>query len=77
MANPTVENRKTVMFVCGDDEDGKSTVLKLTEEIGFEAIDAGSLDSARLLEPLGLLWIKLAHAYGQGRDFGFTLVRRK
>lgn len=77
MANPTVENRKTVMFVCGDDEDGKSTVLKLTEEIGFEAIDAGSLDSARLVEPLGLLWIKLAHAYGQGRDFGFALVRRK
>jgi len=39
------------MFVCGDDEAGKSIVLKLTEEVGFEAINAGKLSSARLLEP--------------------------
>lgn len=76
MANPTVEGWKSVMFVCGDDENGKRTAIKLTEEVGFEAIDAGKLSSARLLEPYGLLWIKLAHAYGLGRDFAFALVRR-
>ncbi len=64
------------MFVCGDDEAGKSIVLKLTEEVGFEVIDAGKLSSARLLEPYALLWIKLASAYGQGRNFAFAIVRR-
>lgn len=76
MANPTLDNRKAVMFVCGDDEEHKPTVVKLVEEVGFEAIDAGKLSSARLLEPLALLWIKLASVYGQGRDFAFAIARR-
>jgi predicted dinucleotide-binding enzyme len=33
-----------------------------------EAVDAGDLPSARLLEPLAMLWIKLAFAQGLGRD---------
>lgn len=75
-ADPVLEGRKAVMFVCGDDQESKPTVLNLTEEIGFEAIDAGQLSTARLLEPYASLWIKLAVAYGQGRDFAFALVRR-
>jgi hypothetical protein len=31
---------------------------------------------ARLLEPLAMLWIKLAFAQGLGRDFAFLLARR-
>jgi predicted dinucleotide-binding enzyme len=65
------------MFVALVDDDGKSTVLKLTAEIGFEAIDAGKLASARLLEPFALLWIRLAYAYGLGRNFAFAIVRRE
>jgi len=67
MADSVLEGRRAVMFVCGDDEAGKSIVLKLTEEVGFEAINAGKLSSARLLDPTP--WIKLASAYGQGRNF--------
>lgn len=54
----------------------KPTVLKLATDIGFEAIDAGGLVAARLLEPLGMLWIHLALARGMGRDFAFVLRRR-
>jgi len=43
MADSVLEGRRAVMFVCGDDEAGKSIVLKLTEEVGFEAINAGKL----------------------------------
>ncbi|HAX79938.1 MAG TPA: F420-dependent NADP oxidoreductase, partial [Cyanobacteria bacterium UBA11372] len=76
MADPVLEGHKAVMFVCGDDEESKPTVIKLTEEVGFETIDAGKLSTARLLEPYGMLWIKLALAHGLGRDFAFALVRR-
>jgi len=73
MADSVLEGRRAVMFVCGDDEAGKP--LKLTEEVGFEAINAGKLSSARLLEPYAMLWIKLASAYGR-RNFAFAIVKR-
>jgi predicted dinucleotide-binding enzyme len=66
---------KPVMFVAGDGA-GKPTVLQLVTELGFEAIDVGGLEYARLLEPFAMLWIHLAMAKGQGRDFAFSLVRK-
>jgi predicted dinucleotide-binding enzyme len=50
--------------------------MQLVKDVGFEALDAGDLSSARLLEPLAMLWIKLALAQGLGRDFAFLLARR-
>ena len=44
--------------------------------LGFEGVDAGPLASARLLEPLALLWISGAYRFGLGRDYAFALVRR-
>jgi len=35
------------MFVCGDDAEARSTVMKLAEELGFEAVDCGPLFAAR------------------------------
>jgi predicted dinucleotide-binding enzyme len=75
MADPVIGGTRTVMFVCGDDGAAKPAVLRLVEDIGFEAVDAGPLTQARLLEPWGMLWIYLAF-HGVGRDFGFALVRR-
>jgi predicted dinucleotide-binding enzyme len=43
----------------------------------FEAIDAGPLKQARLLEPFALLWISLAYGQGMGRDFAFEFLRRR
>ncbi len=69
-------DRKVLMPLCGDDADAKATVRRLAEEIGFEAVDAGGIDSSRLLEPLAMLWIRLAYAQGFGREFGWSIVRR-
>ncbi len=77
MGNPVFDGQRAVMFVCGDDAGQKSIVLKLVAEIGFEAIDAGALVIARLLEPYGMLWIHLAYAQGMGREFAFGLLRHK
>lgn len=77
MRDPVVDGRPSVIFVCGDDDAQKPAVLKLAADVGFEAIDAGTLAIARLLEPYAMLWIHLANARGLGRDFAFGLLRRK
>jgi NADPH-dependent F420 reductase len=76
MADPVINGTRTVMFVCGDDEVAKPAVLQLAGDIGFDAVDAGKLVQARLLEPLAMLWISLAYRGTAGREFGFALLRR-
>lgn len=65
-----------VMFMAGDDQDAKQTVLGLLSAIGFEPLDAGGIEKARLLEPFALVWINQALARGHGRDWAFAAVRR-
>jgi hypothetical protein len=76
MADPVINGIRTVMLVCGDDEAAKPMVMQLAADIGFDAVDAGRLEQARLLEPWAMLWISLAYQGGLGRDFGFALLRR-
>ncbi len=75
MADARAYHPKPVMFVAGDDEASKPRVMELVSELGFQALDAGPLTAARLLEPLAMLWIELALKRGRGRDFAFALVR--
>jgi len=76
MANPRFGTQSASMLVCGDDGAAKKTVLALAEVLGFDPVDAGPLRQARLLEPLAMLWISLAYAYGHGADIAFKLLRR-
>jgi len=76
MANPSFAAGKPVMFVAGDDAAGKKVVLDLVSALGFEAIDAGELAIARLLEPYAMLWIHLMARRNMGRSFAFSLLRR-
>jgi hypothetical protein len=64
-----------VMFVCGDDEAAKRVTADLVTQLGFEAVDAGELALARLLEPYGLVWIHLALRRGFGTNWAFGLLR--
>lgn len=75
MANPVFHGVKSVMFVAGDDAANKPKVMDLVGQLGFEVIDAGPLRNARLLEAHAMLWIDLALARGQGREFAFAIVR--
>jgi len=76
MANSKYAAGKVVMPVAGDDADAKKTVMGLANDLGFEPVDAGPLSMSRHLEPMAMLWIKLAYAQGLGRDFAFGLLRR-
>ena len=76
MAHARDFTQRPVMFVAGDDEDRKPVVLQLVDELGFEAVDAGPLRIARLLEPYGMLWIDQVLQRGAGTGFAFSRVRR-
>ena len=76
LADPKLGSQSASMFVCGDDAQARATVMKLAEELGFEAVDCGALSSARYLEPMAMLWIHRCVGLGRGPDFAFKIVRR-
>ncbi len=75
MAN-THYGDKEITMCAGDDAAAKSVVMKLAQDLGFEAVDAGPLKIARLLEPFAMLWIYLAIKQGLGPNIAFKLLRR-
>lgn len=62
-------------FVAGDDAGAKQEALALARDIGFDAVDAGPLANARLIEPLGYLNIQLGYKQKMGKDIGIDLRR--
>ncbi len=61
-------------FVAADDAGAKEVVLSVARGIGFDAVDAGPLKNARLLEPMALLNIQLGYVLGMGTQIGITLL---
>lgn len=76
MRAPAYPTGAAAMFVCGDDDDACATAASLATDLGFDTVRAGKLDMARLLEPVALVWIRLAVVEGHGRDFALGLLRR-
>ena len=76
MAAPTYGDQAATMFYCGDDEAACAVAARLAADLGFDAVSAGPLRNARLLESLALLWITLAMGQGGGRGIAFKLLRR-
>jgi hypothetical protein len=77
MAAPRIADQAATMFYCGDDADACAVAAKLAADLGFHTVSAGPLANARLLEPLGFLWINLAMVQGMGRGIAFKLLRRE
>lgn len=63
-----------VMFMAGNDTDAKAKVGLMLTDLGFEALDAGDITKARLLEPFGMVWINQALMRGKGRNWAFAAV---
>lgn len=66
-----------VMFVAGDNAALKPQVLALVADLGFDAVDAGALKLARLLEPYAMLWIDQAVNRGAPLDNAFAFMRQQ
>lgn len=76
MADPHYGDQAATMFLCGDDPGAREVAAQLARDLGFEPVSAGGLSAARLLEPLGRLWIELAMFQGQGRGIALRLLHR-
>jgi NADPH-dependent F420 reductase len=61
------------VFLAGDDAAAKKVVSDVAAAGGFQAVDAGPLRNAGVLENLAILWIHLATVGGKGRDFTFVM----
>jgi hypothetical protein len=76
MSTGKVKGTALFLPVAGDDAAAKGAVIQLAKDIGFDAVDAGPLANARMLEPLGFLNIQLGYVVnkGLGANIGFSLV---
>ncbi len=64
------------MFVASDHETAKHTAMRLVSDLGFEALDGGPLRTARLLEPMAMLWIEQVYQRGAPANSAFALMKR-
>jgi predicted dinucleotide-binding enzyme len=77
MANTVYGNTKLDMFVAGDSVKGREIAITLAKDAGFEeCYSIGGNDKFTLMEEFAWFWINLAMFQGQGRDFGFKLLKR-
>jgi hypothetical protein len=76
LSRPDFAGTRSAMLYCGDDAVAKYVVAKLGEDLGFKSVDCGMLSGARLLEPLGILWMQIAFPQQRGTDFAFGLLER-
>lgn len=77
MANNSKLSLRPVMFMAGNDEASKISVGQILKDLGFDALDAGDLTKARILEPFAMVWINQALFRGKGRNWAFAAASEK
>src|SRR5688572_25369231 len=70
------EGKQPTMFLAGDDQAAKERAAQLVHETGFQPVDAGPLENARLLEAYAVLVMRLGHTLGLGTNIAMRLMRR-
>jgi predicted dinucleotide-binding enzyme len=74
--HPDFPGGPPTMFICGNDDEAKKTVTdNILTKLGWETIDIGGIEGARLLEPLAFLWIMHYFRTGNG-NHAFKLLRK-
>jgi predicted dinucleotide-binding enzyme len=63
---PVAETRGVPVFIAGNDEAAVEQVADLARTAGFSVENAGKLDAARLIEPVGMLNIRFGYGLGKG-----------
>ncbi len=74
MATGQAKGTALTLFAAGNDKEAKAKILNLGRDIGFDAVDAGSLTNARWLETLGYFNIQLGYTLQMGTHIAFRLV---
>jgi 8-hydroxy-5-deazaflavin:NADPH oxidoreductase len=69
---PAASTKNVPVFVAGNDEAAVDAVADLALNAGFAVEKTGGLDAAKLLEPLGMLNIRLGYGLGRGTSIAPT-----
>jgi predicted dinucleotide-binding enzyme len=56
MVDPTFPGGPPTMFICGNFAEAKTDVTRILDQFGWETADMGSVEAARAIEPLCILW---------------------
>jgi predicted dinucleotide-binding enzyme len=56
MVNPDFNGVRPTMFICGNHEEAKREVTAILDQFGFDVADMGTVEGARAIEPLCMLW---------------------
>jgi predicted dinucleotide-binding enzyme len=74
MVNPMLPGGPPTMFICGNSEPAKVEVSTILNQFGFEVEDAGTVEAARAIEPLCILWC-IPGFRGAGWTHAFKLLK--
>lgn len=78
MGKGAIDGTPLALFVAGDDDGSKKTLMDLGRKIGFKPFDSGPLKSARYLEPMGAMIIGMAFgARNLGTGIGYAMAQKK
>ena len=75
MFHPKFPGGPPDMFFCGNDEGAKRQVAAILTSFGWNPIDVGGIEGARLLEPMCVLWVTCGIRLGSW-DIAFKLLRK-
>jgi predicted dinucleotide-binding enzyme len=74
MVDPKLPGGPPTMFICGNDDAAKGDVIAILERFGWLSEDLGSVEAARAIEPLCILWC-IPGFRGRGWTHALKLLR--
>jgi predicted dinucleotide-binding enzyme len=74
MVDPKLPGGPPTMFIGGNDEGAKKEVTDILTDFGWDTMDCGGIEAARLLEPMCWLWVQTAFRTGQWMQ-AFKMLR--
>jgi predicted dinucleotide-binding enzyme len=74
MCDPKLPDGPPTMFIGGNDEGAKREVTDIMTEFGWDTIDVGGIEAARLLEPMCWLWVTIGMRTGNWTQ-AFKMLR--
>jgi predicted dinucleotide-binding enzyme len=73
MVDPSLSGGEPDMFIAGNDDEAKTVVTRLLEDLGWSVVDFGGIENARWLEAISLAWVVYSHKTGNTRH-AFKLI---
>lgn len=75
MYKPQFKGGPPTMFICGNNPAAKKTVTVILSDFGWETEDMGTVEAARAIEPLCILWCIPGFIHNQWQH-AFKLLRQ-